>query len=63
MGDVVNLRRARKRRAVAEAETAAAAKRVEYGISKNARSSAEAESAKATSRLEAHRIREPGDAD
>jgi hypothetical protein len=63
MGEVVSLRRARKRRAAVETETKAAARRVEFGISKSAKSNAKVESIKAAARLESHRIEEPRDAD
>jgi Domain of unknown function (DUF4169) len=63
MGEVVNLRRARKRRASAKAEIKAAANRVTFGVSKSLRSRAEAERVLAENRLEAHRRLEAGDAD
>ena len=63
MGEVVNLRRARKRQATAKAEIEAATNRVAYGVSKNLRNRAEAERVLADSRLEAHRMLERGDAE
>jgi hypothetical protein len=62
MGEVVNLRRARKRRENAKAEIEAAANRVAYGVSKNVRSKAEADRVLAADRLEARRRSEQGDA-
>ncbi len=55
MGEIVNLRRSRKRQAAAKAEVAAAANRVAFGVSKRARNQAKAERASAEARLEAHR--------
>jgi hypothetical protein len=63
MGEIVNLRKARKRRALAQAEVEAAANRVAFGVSKSAKSKAKAERALTDGRLEAHRRRERGDAD
>jgi hypothetical protein len=63
MGEIVNLRRARKRQAGAQAEAKAAANRVVFGVAKSAKSKAKAERALADSRLEAHRRPERGDAD
>jgi hypothetical protein len=63
MGEIVNLRRARKRRAGAQAEVEAAANRIAFGVSKSARSKAKVERALADGRLEAHRRLERGDAD
>jgi uncharacterized protein DUF4169 len=63
MGDVVNLRSARKRRAIIDAETRAAANRAEYGVLKSVKGKAEAERVRAASRLDAHRIPGPDDAD
>jgi hypothetical protein len=62
MGEVINLRRVRKRQAVAKAELQAAANRLAYGVSKNVRNKSEAERALAEGRLEAHRRSERGDA-
>jgi hypothetical protein len=55
MGEIINLRRARKRQASAKAEVEAAANRVAFGVSKNARSGAETERAAAERCFEAHR--------
>jgi hypothetical protein len=55
MGEIVNLRRARKRQASAKAEAEAAANRVAFGVSRSARSGAETERAAAERRFEAHR--------
>jgi hypothetical protein len=63
MGEVFNLRNARKRRARAKAEIEATANRIAYGVSKNLKAEAEAERALASRRLEAHRRPERGDAD
>ena len=63
MGEVVNLRRARKRQSNAKAEAEAAANRIAHGVSKNERAKTEAERALVSSRLEAHRRPERGDAD
>jgi Domain of unknown function (DUF4169) len=62
MSEVVNLRRVRKRQAVAKAELQAAANRLAYGVSKNVRNKSETERALAESRLEGHRRSERGDA-
>ena len=59
MGDVVNLRRARKAFARRAAEEAAADARVKHGMPKAARKLADAQRDVETRRLEAHR-REPG---
>jgi exoribonuclease R len=59
MGEIVNLRRIRKRRAAAIAEGEAAANRVLHGLSKNERRAAEAERDLAERRLEAHWVRKP----
>ena len=63
MGEVVNLRRARKRQANAKAEAEATANRIAHGVSRNERTKAEAERALASHRLEAHRRPGRGDAD
>jgi uncharacterized protein DUF4169 len=63
MGEVVNLRRARKRQASAKAEAEAATNRIAHGVSKNERAKAGAERVLASRRLEAHRRPERGDAD
>jgi len=63
MGEVFNLRKARKRQARAKAEIEATANRIAYGVSKNLKTEAEAERALASRRLEAHRRPERGEAD
>ena len=63
MGEVVNLRSARKRQVRAKAEIEAAANRIAYGVSKNLKAEAKAERALTSKRLEAHRRPERGDAD
>jgi Domain of unknown function (DUF4169) len=63
MGEIVNLRRARKRQAAAKAELESAANRVEFGVSKSVRSRTAAERASAQGRLEAHRRTERRDDD
>jgi hypothetical protein len=63
MGEVFNLRNARKRQARAKAEIEATANRVAYGVSKNLKAETEAERALVSRRLEAHRRPERGDAD
>jgi Domain of unknown function (DUF4169) len=64
MGDIVNLRRARKARARSEADKAAEVNRVAFGRSKSEREISEKEKALAARRLDGHeRVdREPGDA-
>jgi hypothetical protein len=59
MGELVNLRRARKRKAGAEAEREAAANRLAHGLSKDERRRLNAEREAETKRLDAHRLR-PG---
>lgn len=63
MGDIVNLRRARKRLAAARADETASANRIAFGISKDAKARNRAERALAQNRLEAHRRAEPPDGD
>ena len=63
MGEIVNLRKARKRRAAEKAEIEAAANRLAFGVPKGAKSKAETERALAERRLEAHRRPERRDAD
>lgn len=63
MGEVVNLRNARKRQARTKAEIEAAANRIAYGAPKYLKAETEAERALASRRLEAHRRQERGDAD
>jgi hypothetical protein len=54
MGEIVNLRKARKRKAAAQAEVAAAANRAAFGVSKKERAKAEAERILAQARLDGH---------
>jgi hypothetical protein len=61
MGEIVNLRMARKRRAGVQGEAVAAANRVAFGVSKKVRAKAEAERALAQARLDAHRAPERDD--
>jgi hypothetical protein len=63
MGEIVNLRRAKKRQAAKMAEVKAAANRVAFGVSKSAKSKAEAERALTQNRIEAHRREERRDGD
>jgi len=60
MGDIVNLRTARKRAKRGEAEHAAAARRLTYGRSKAERTAEQLRSDKAQRSLDQHRI-ETGD--
>lgn len=59
MGDIVNLRRARKARERARDEAAAAANRIAHGVAKSESRKARAESDLAGRRLEAHRLDDP----
>ncbi|MGO8739603.1 DUF4169 family protein [Rhodoblastus sp.] len=62
MGDIVNLRRARKTRAHVKDEEKAQGNRVRFGLSKAERDLAEKSRSLAERRLEAHRLDEaPGD--
>jgi uncharacterized protein DUF4169 len=61
MGEIVNLRRARKRQKSAQKEAIAAVNRVAFGVSKKARAEAETERALAQARLDGHRLPEQGD--
>lgn len=61
MGDVVNLRRARKARDRASAEAKAEQNRIEFGRTKAERKLTEAEKTLAERRLEGHRL--PDDPD
>jgi hypothetical protein len=54
-GEIVNLRRARKAKARADAETLAAANRARFGRTKADRELSEAQDALAARRLEGHR--------
>jgi hypothetical protein len=54
--EIVNLRRVRKRRVAAAAESKAAANRVVHGLRKSERRAAEAERDRAEQRLAAHRL-------
>jgi hypothetical protein len=55
MGDIVNLRRARKKRAAVVAESEASSNRFAYGRSKEEKSGAKVERVIAERRLDAHR--------
>jgi hypothetical protein len=59
MGEIVNLRRARKKRAIAAAESEAAANRLAYGRSKEESRATKAERDAAERRLDSHRLRTP----
>jgi hypothetical protein len=59
MGDVVNLRQARKRRERARDAGAAAENRVAFGMSKAERRKIEAEQEKAQRGLDSHRLDPP----
>jgi hypothetical protein len=60
MGDVVNLRMARKRAARSKEETAAAENRMAHGVSRREKDMTEAQRQAADSKLDGHRI-EPGE--
>ncbi|THD42350.1 MAG: DUF4169 family protein [Bradyrhizobium sp.] len=63
MAEIVNLRRARKRRVREREEASAAANRLAHGISKTARRDAEAERERAERSIEGHRReQDPSDA-
>jgi hypothetical protein len=59
MGEIVNLRRARKAKQRSTDEAAAAANRVAFGVAKSESRRARAETDLAARRLEAHRLDEP----
>jgi hypothetical protein len=59
MGDVVNLRRARKRLERGRKEAEAAANRLAFGMKKSERRRIESETEKAERELEAHRLVPP----
>ena len=59
LGEIVNLRRARKQRRRDQDEAAAAANRLAHGVGKTAEREARAERERAERTLEGHR-REPG---
>lgn len=61
MGDVVNLRRARKARDRASAEAQAAQNRIDFGRTKAERKLTEAEKTLAERRLEGHRLSDDPD--
>lgn len=61
MGDVVNLRRARKARDRTSAEAQAAQNRIEFGRTKAERKLTEAEKTLAKRRLEGHRLTDDPD--
>ena len=58
MSEIINLRRARKAKARAEAAKDAAANRAAHGVSKDVRSLADARAEKAAKDLDAHRREE-----
>ncbi len=60
-GEIVNLRRARKRQVAAVAEARAAANRVAFGVAKSAKRALRAERDLADRRLDGHRRSEPDD--
>ncbi|MFO1116335.1 MAG: DUF4169 family protein [Beijerinckiaceae bacterium] len=62
MGEIVNLRRARKAKERQEAENAAAANRIAFGRSRNEKEAERAGRELETRRLDGHR-REPDEAD
>jgi hypothetical protein len=59
MGEIVNLRRARKNRAIAAAESEATANRLAHGRRKDERRQATAERTAVEERLDAHRLEKP----
>jgi hypothetical protein len=61
MGEIVNLRRARKRSARAREEAAAAAKRAAFGAPKAAKRAERAERDLAERRLDGHRLADLGE--
>lgn len=63
MGEIVNLRRARKNKARARDEAVAAANRVAFGVSKSAKQAARAERDLAERRLDDHRLAGEDDAE
>jgi hypothetical protein len=63
MAEIVNLRRARKQKARAGAETEAAAKRLVHGRSKTERNQTKAEQEAAERKLDGHRRDERGNDD
>jgi hypothetical protein len=62
MSDIVNLRRARKRKARANAESEAATRRARFGAPHAARQADHARLELAAKKLEAHRLEPPGSA-
>jgi hypothetical protein len=61
MGEIVNLRRARKRGERKREDAAAAANRVAFGAPKAAKREAQAKRELAERRLDGHRLVDPGD--
>jgi hypothetical protein len=61
-GEIVNLRRARKRQAAALAEAQAAANRIEFGVARGVKRALKAERDLADRHLDAHRRSESDDA-
>lgn len=60
MGEVINLRMARKRKARQEHDTAAGEARALHGRSKSERHKTKIETERATSSLDAHQLQKPG---
>ncbi len=63
MGDIVNLRRARKGRQRLREEAEAATNRVAFGLSKSTKKKLRADSDLAEWRLEGHRLPSDGDSE
>jgi hypothetical protein len=61
MGELLNLRRARKAKARLEAEKKASANRTHFGVSRQAHELSETEAGKRLKTLEAHRLEKPED--
>ena len=61
MGEIINLRRARKRKRRLGEEAAAAANRVAFGAPKTAKRKTRAERDLAERRLDGHRLADPGE--
>ena len=62
MGDIVNLRRARKRHERTQADSQAAARRVKFGLSPASRQAEQARIALAAKQLAGHRLHPPAPA-
>ncbi len=61
MADIINLRRARKAKARAGAQIAAAANRTKFGLTKRARDQADGQRDRAARKLDGHRLTSPGE--